>query len=280
MRTTHPARRRFQALIRQPEPQLDLAEAALCIAWEEQSRCCPAESLRELDTIAEGARVRLAGCSEPREVVNALNRYLFGELGFRGNSWSYNDPANSFLDQVLATRAGLPITLSVIYMEVGWRLGLPVGGLGLPGHFLVRYGAGADEIVLDPFNRGRIWSRAECVTQIATFYGEASPELVARTMEPPSRRAILARILRNLKNLYVEQGALTRALAAVERIILLEPDSAQEVRDRGLMRARLGMLNGALEDLDRYARMAPRAADLAQIRSEARALAERAAAGN
>jgi regulator of sirC expression with transglutaminase-like and TPR domain len=280
MYIVHPARKHFRALIHEPDAQLNLAEAALCIAWEEQGSLRPADTLRELDMLADGARARLASRTNPAEVINTLNRYLFGELEFKGNTWNYNDPANSFLDRVLATRAGLPITLSIVYLEVGWRLGLPMSGVALPGHFLARYGTGANAIFVDPFNRGRLWSRDECVTQIATFYGEASPTTVARIMEPPSRRAILARLLRNLKNLYVEQGALREALAAVDRILLLEPDAASEVRDRGLMRARLGAVSGALEDLERYARLAPRAPDLAQIKREARALAERAVAGN
>jgi regulator of sirC expression with transglutaminase-like and TPR domain len=280
MRAIHPARARFRALLRRPEARLSLAEAALCIAWEEQSADRVAESLRELDVLASGARERLAGSGSAADAVNALNRYLFGELGFKGNTWNYNDLSNSFLDQVLASRVGLPITLSIVYMELGWRLGLPFSGLALPGHFLARLEAGAGAIYIDPFNRGRLWSHAECVTQIATFYGEAPPPLVERIMAPPSKQAILARILRNLKNLYAERGDLDRALAAADRILLLEPDAAGDVRDRGLLRARLGALHGALEDLDRYARLAPGASDLPQIRREARALAERAAAGN
>jgi regulator of sirC expression with transglutaminase-like and TPR domain len=280
MRTIHPARSRLRALLRQPEAQLGLAEAALCIAWEEQGTQRVDEALRELRALAEGAGRRLPRDAGPAETVGALNRYLFGEIGFKGNTWEYNDPANSFLDQVLASRAGLPITLSIVYLEVGWRLGLPVSGVALPGHFLARFGLGADELYVDPFNRGRLWTRAECVTQIATFYGQATPHAVAQVMAPPSKRSILARILRNLKNLYAERGELERTLPAIDRILLIEPDSAQDVRDRGLLRARLGALHGALEDLDRYARMAPSAADMQQIRREARALAERAAAGN
>jgi regulator of sirC expression with transglutaminase-like and TPR domain len=276
----HPARLRFRALIRQPESRLNLAEAALCIAWEDQGTGTPAESLRALDALAMGARPRLEGRERPIEIVTALNSYLFGECGFRGNTEHYNDPANSFLDRVLATRAGLPITLAVIYMEVGWRLGLPLAGVALPGHFLARCGMGDDALFIDPFNRGRLWSRAECEIQIATFYGDVTPALIAQVMVPPARRAILARILRNLKNLYIEREAFPAALAATERIILIEPDAPADVRDRGLLRARLGQINGALEDLDRYARMAPQAHDLLQIRQQARALAARAAEGN
>jgi regulator of sirC expression with transglutaminase-like and TPR domain len=280
MRTTHPARARLSAMLRDPASRLSLAGAALCVAWEEQGVDRVDESLRALDSIAAGARRWLADARGPRATVNALNRYLFGELGFHGNTADYSSAANSFLDRVIATRAGLPITLSVVYLEVGWKLALPVSGVALPGHFLVRFAAPGTSFFVDPFNRGRLWSHAECVTQIATFYGEAPPPLVDQVMEPPSKRAILARILRNLKNLYVERGELQRALAAVERTLLIEPNSAQDVRDRGLLRSRLGALHAALEDLDRYARMMPGAADLDQITREARAIAARAAEGN
>jgi regulator of sirC expression with transglutaminase-like and TPR domain len=280
MQTTHPARARFRALIRRPESQLNLAEAALCIGWEDQDSGHPERSLRELDTLAEQARPRLADLARPGEIVRTLNSYLFGECGFRGNTWQYNDPANSFLDRVLATRAGLPITLSVVYLEIGWRLDLPVAGVALPGHFLARFGLGADAIFIDPFNRGRLWSHEQCETQIATLYGSLTPRLVEQIMAPPSRRAILARILRNLKHLYVEREELQAALATTERILMLEPDNPQELRDRGLLRAQLGQLHPALEDLDRYARIAPRAPDLPQIKQRARALAARAAEGN
>jgi regulator of sirC expression with transglutaminase-like and TPR domain len=275
-----PARRRFRNLIRRPEAQLDLAEAALCIAWEDQGAGEPEVALRELDAIADAVRPRITGLTRPPNIIGVLNAYLFDELGFRGNTWRYSDPANSFLDQVLATRAGLPITLSVIYMAVGRRLGLPIVGLALPGHFLARYMAPGDDMFVDPFNRGRMWTHAECEAQVAGFYGSAAPALIEQIMIPPSSRAILTRILRNLKNTYVESGDFSHALAAVERIMLLAPDDAQEVRDRGLLRARVGRLHGALEDLDRYARMAPHAPDLAQIRQQVRVLAEQLARGN
>jgi regulator of sirC expression with transglutaminase-like and TPR domain len=279
MRYIHPARARFRALIRQPEPQINLAEAALCVAWEDQGVGHPAIALRELDGLAEAARPAIRA-AEPTEAPIALSQFLFDEVGFHGNTWNYSDPANSFLDRVLEARAGLPITLTIVYLEVGWRLALPVSGLALPGHFLARYAGPGGDLFVDPFNRGRLWSRAECVTQIATFYGAAPAALVNRVMEPPTRRAILARLLRNLKNLYSEREAHPEALAALDRILLLEPDQAHDVRDRGLLRARLGQLNGALEDLERYARIAPSAPDLAEIRLRARALARQAATGN
>jgi regulator of sirC expression with transglutaminase-like and TPR domain len=275
------ARRRFHTLLRLPESQLDLAEAALCIAWEDQGGSDPRAALRQLDTIAEAVRARIRGLVQPPNIVGALNGYLFDELGFRGNTWSYSDPENSFLDHVLRARAGLPIALALIYIEVGRRLGLPIVGLALPGHFLVRYVAPEiGDLFIDPFNSGRLWTHAECETQVAGFYGSPTPALLEQVMAPPSKRNILERMLRNLKNTYIERGDIAHALAAVERIMLVEPGNIPELRDRGLLRGRLGQLHGALEDLDRYARLAPRAADLPQIRQHARDLAERLAQGN
>jgi regulator of sirC expression with transglutaminase-like and TPR domain len=275
------ARRRLHMLLHLPESQLDLAEAALCIAWEDQGAGDLRSALRQLDTIAEGARPRIRGLIQPPNIVGALNGYLFDELGFRGNTWSYGDPENSFLDRVLEARAGLPILLALIYIEVGRRLGLPIVGLALPGHFLARYIAPEiGDLFVDPFNGGRLWTRTECETQVAGLYGSATPALIEQVMAPPSKHYILARMLRNLKNTYVERGDIDRALAAVERIMLIEPDNISELRDRGLLRARLGQLHRALEDLDHYARRAPTAADLPQIRQHARGLAERLARGN
>jgi regulator of sirC expression with transglutaminase-like and TPR domain len=275
------ARRRLHTLQRLPESQLDLAEAALCIAWVDLGAEDPRPRLRLLDTMAEAGRPRINGLIQPPNIVGALNGYLFDELGFRGNTWSYGDPENSCLDHVLDVRAGLPILLALIYIEVGRRLGLPIVGLALPGHFLARYVAPEiGDIFVDPFNSGRLWTRTECETQVASLYGSATPALIEQVMAPPSKRDILARMLRNLKNAYVERGEVAQTLAAVERIVLIEPDNLPELRDRGLLRARLGRLHGALEDFDRYARLAPKAADLPQIRQHARELAERLAQGN
>jgi regulator of sirC expression with transglutaminase-like and TPR domain len=280
MRNDLLARRRFRALVRQPEPLLDLAAAALCIAWEDQGEGRPETALHELDRLAAEAGSRIERLASPRTIVAALNHYLFDELDFHGNTWSYSEPRNSFLDCVLAERVGLPITLSVVYLEVGWRLGLPVAGVALPGHFLARYIGPGEEIFVDPFNRGRLWSRAECELQVAAAYGSAPPALMQQVMAPPSKRAILARILRNLKQSYIGAEDFPRALAAVERIILLDSYDPQEIRDRGLLRARLGQVPGALEDLDRYAHLAPHAPDLPELRRRARALAAHIAAGN
>ncbi len=265
MKQDAPARQRFYELTRLPEKQLPLAEATLCIAWEDQGVCDVEAVLQHLDDLAGSARLRLEDLTQPRDVVAALNDYLFGELGFRGNYWDYNNPANSFIDQVLETRTGLPIILSIIYMEVGWRLGLPIDGVALPGHFIACYRTIQEEIFVDPFNQGRLWSWNDCEQQVSTAYGTATPILMQQVMTPPSKHSILARVLRNLKHIYLVQQNFARALAAVERIVWLEPDNMLEIRDRGLLRVRLDYLLQGLEDLERYIHAAPHAADLPEL---------------
>ena len=277
--STVPARQRLVALLRQPEDQLNLAEAALCIAWEDQGVGQLEVALRQLDWIADSVRPRLNEVTESHEIVALLNSYLFDELGFRGNTWS-EEAANSFLDRALVTHTGLPITLSVIYLEVGWRLGLPVDGVALPGKFLTRYRAPGEEIVIDPFDGGRLWSRSECERQVESAYGGASPTLVEQMMQPPTKHAILARMLRNLKYIYIRDQDLLRALAAIERILLIERNHAQEIRDRGLLRLRLNQMHAALDDLDAYIRLAPNASDLPQLRQFASELAARVSESN
>ncbi len=280
MRSGSPARRHFRALIRLPEEQLNLAEAALCIAWEDQELESFPPTLGLLDALAVDARSRLAGLQTADEQIAALNRYLFDELQFHGNARRYSDPANSFLDRVLEARTGLPITLAVVYLEVGWRLGLPLVGLAMPGHFLVRYPSTSGDLVIDPFHQGRLWSPVECTNHLAAYFGGAPATLMARVLQPPTKREILARMLRNLKVAYVEQRTFTKALAVVERLLLLEPNDAGELRDRGLLRANVGQLHGALEDLDRYAGLRPDASDITTLQQQARAIAVQLIAGN
>lgn len=261
------ARQHFLQLIRQPDRQIPLAEAALAIAWEDQGGATPLAALDELEQLALRLRVRLPADAEGQ--ISAMRSALFDEGGLYGDPSCYErqEPANSYLDQVLRRRTGLPIMLSLIYLELGWQLGLPVSGLALPGHFLVRWADPDGDRYIDPFRGGALWSRADCERQIATFYGRTTPELIDWLMQPPSRSAILARILRNLKQTHLALGNVRLALAAVERLLLIDGGDAGELRDRGLLRFRAGFTYPALEDLERYARRSPAATDLGQIRA-------------
>ncbi len=276
-----PARRRFASLIRRPDLHVPLAEAALVVAWEDQGGPYPRTHLDRLDAMARAAAPRLAAVAGGERAA-ALSAYLCGELGFRGDPSCYAnpDPANSYLDRVIERRTGLPIMLSLIFLEVGWRLGLPMHGVALPGHFIVRLAGPEGDQLIDPFGGGVAWSLADVERQIAGFYGETSPELTSMLMAPPTRATILARILRNLKQAHLARGSNALALATVERLMLLDARDPGELRDRGLLRLREGKINAALEDLERYARQNPAAGDLAEIKGIARDMVERVAPRN
>jgi regulator of sirC expression with transglutaminase-like and TPR domain len=276
------ARAVFLDLIRRPDPLVPLAEAALALAWEDQGGADPRGYVARLDAFAAVAQPGVQAATDGEGRAAALGEALAGRLGFHGDPRCYQhpDPANSYLNQVIERRVGLPILLSLVYMEVGWRLGLPIHGLALPGHFIVRLEDAAGDLYLDPFNGGTRWSAADCERQIASFYGELSPELTALIMAAPARGAILARILRNLKQTYLARDDVPHALAAVERLMLLDGSDPGELRDRGLLRLRVGRAQAAVEDLERYAREHPAAGDIAEIRALARELVGRVAPRN
>jgi regulator of sirC expression with transglutaminase-like and TPR domain len=263
------ARERFAQLVSGPEEELDLAEAALLIAQEEHPELDVAAYLRRLDGLAAAVRVRLPQAPEPTDIIHNLNILLFHEEGLTGNESEYYDPRNSFLNEVLDRKRGIPITLSVIYLEVGRRLGLPLAGVGFPGHFLVTYRGADGELVLDPFAGGVTLSREELAQKLRRMYGDANPFLaqIPQLLAPASKKEILLRILRNLKGIYLQQNDFARALAASDRILLVAPDLALEVRDRGAVHQRLGHLQAALQDLRRYLQMAPNAEDTEAVRT-------------
>lgn len=259
------ARARFAAMVAAPEAELDLAAAALLIAAEEYPQLGTGPYLRRLDLLAERTRDRLADESAPLVVLQELSRVLFVEEGFRGNTEAYYDPRNSFLNDVLDRRAGIPITLSVVYLEVGWRLGLPLAGVNFPGHFLVRYTGEAMTLLVDPFQNGEIRFADQAQDLLDRVYG-GTVELRSEFLRPAGKRDILVRILANLKSIYLNTRDDARALAAVERILLVRPDALEEVRDRGMILARAGRLDEAVADLVHYLDAAPEAPDARRVR--------------
>jgi regulator of sirC expression with transglutaminase-like and TPR domain len=263
------ARERFTQLVSGSEEELDLAEAALLIAQEEHPDMDVAAYLRRLDGLAAAVRARLPQAPEPTDIIHNLNIQLFREEGLTGNESEYYDPRNSFLNEVLDRKRGIPITLSVIYLEVGRRLGLPLVGVGFPGHFLVKYSGADGEMVLDPFAGGAILSREDLVQRLRRMYGDANPFLaqIPQLLAPASKKEILVRMLRNLKGIYLQKNDFARALAASDRILLVAPDLATEVRDRGAVHQRLGHLQAAQQDLRRYLQMVPDAEDAEAVRT-------------
>lgn len=247
-------------MVTRPEAEVNLAEAALLIAQDEYPDLDRRAYLDRLDGMGLVARERIIDPSDPLPAIRVMNEYLFGEMGFRGNTGSYYDPRNSFLNEVLDRRTGIPITLSVVYMEVGWRIGLEIEGVGLPGHFIVRCRRGGDHIFIDPFNEGAVLTEEDCGRKVREMYGNDLP-FQRDFLSVVTKRQILARILNNLKGIYFTSKNYGRALAAVDCILAIMPDSAGDVRDRGVIYYKLEAYSRAIADLERYLRMAPKAAD-------------------
>jgi regulator of sirC expression with transglutaminase-like and TPR domain len=206
-----------------------------------------------------------------------LNEYLFQDEGFRGNERHYHDPRNSFLNEVLDRRTGIPITLSTVYMEVARRLGLAVEGVGLPGHFIVRLGAGDEARLMDPFNAGVPLSEADCQERLNRLYGgklKLHESMLARV----DRKHVLARMLRNLKVIYMKASDYQRALDMVDLLLRLNPYSGEDLRDRGLLYSAIGCYEWAAADLETYLSLVPSAAEADGLRlriTEMRHRAER-----
>jgi regulator of sirC expression with transglutaminase-like and TPR domain len=261
------ARRRFALLVAQPEASIELGHAALLIAAEEKPGLDVEHYRARLYEFGIEARERIAPTRDDKAgAVAAFNKYIFEELGFAGNQSDYYDPRNSLLSDVLDRRTGIPISLSVVYMEIGRRAGLKVEGIGLPGHFIVRAKEGAqqsDFFLVDPFN-GKIIDEEDCQERLDTIYGGQTP-LSDAHLRPVSTREILARLLRNLKGVYAGAGLHSRALSVIERILLVAPHAAEERRDRSTLLAQLGRYSEAIVDAQGYLNTAPDAPDAERV---------------
>jgi len=258
-------RSRFAAVVAQQDEDVNLALAALLIAAEEYPQLLPEPYLARIDMLAERVRDRLDDETAPLVVLQEVSRVLFEEEGFHGNAEAYYDPRNSFLNDVLDRRTGVPLTLSLLYLEVGWRLGLPLHGVNFPGHFLVRYDGEAVQLLVDPFQRGEIRFQDEAQELLDRVYG-GTVSLQPSYLRPAGRKDILVRLLSNLKGIYLNTRDDRRALAATERILLVKPDAAEEVRDRGMLLARLGFADDAVQELRDYLARAPGADDADRVR--------------
>ena len=273
------ARRRFGALVTQPDEAIDLAEAALLIACEEYPDLDLHACRAQLAELGAGARARVAPERGLHGKARALSGFLFDELGFRGNSDHYYDPRNSFLNDVLERRLGIPISLSALYIEVGRRAGLDVEGVGLPGHFIVRVAGQADLALIDPFHGGALLTPGDCQRRLDRIF-EGKLTLDDGMLQPCGTRQMLMRMLYNLKGIYVQAQDHLRALGAVELLLLLEPACYDELRDRGLLYAALDCYGRAIHDLNDYLERAPRVPEAAELRTTIETLRARQARVN
>lgn len=264
--------RRLLARIVAQDP-VDLARAALAVAREEYPDLDESRYLRVLDELAAGAQAGLPPGSRPERKVGRLNTYLFHELGFAGNSSDYYDPRNSFLNEVLDRRTGIPLTLSLVYMEVGRRCGLVVQGVGFPGHFLCKVQLDAGELVVDPFHRGEMLGVEDLRKRLAATVG-GQMKFDRRLLRAATPKEILVRMLQNLRALYSERKDFARELSAVDRLLLLAPENGRALRERAVLYERLGGTAAAARDLERALELEPAAPDAGALRARLRKLRE------
>jgi regulator of sirC expression with transglutaminase-like and TPR domain len=252
--------RDFRLAVGRPDKGIDLGRAALAMASCDYPDLDVGAYLLHIDQLAAAVTVRLGTEPDVYRSIAALNYVLFQERGFHGNRENYFDPKNSFLNEVLDRKVGIPISLSVLYIEVAQRIGLPLHGVGFPGHFLVKYAGDNEEILIDPFNRGEIRSQESLETMLHRSYG-GRIAFDTEFVEATPKKQILRRMLNNLKIIYLKEGNLIKALSVVERLNVLDPTSAEDIRDRGLIYLQLECFKQALEDLKSYLRLKPHAED-------------------
>jgi regulator of sirC expression with transglutaminase-like and TPR domain len=254
-----------------PDAPLDLAELALSLAQDEYPSLDVEAYLSELDGMAHEARIHLRGSLASR--VKGLCRYLFHDMGFRGNQQDYYDARNSYFNDVLDRRTGIPITLSAVAMAVGRRAGLEIDGVGLPGHFVAKASEGGEEVLFDPFHGGRPLTPAKCqrlVEQVTGMPYEVNHE----TLQAVPIGAIVLRMLNNLKGVYLRVGDYLRAARVIERLRQLSPDDPLQHRDLGATLFQAGHAGRAIDHLQAYLSASPEANDaetVEQMLTQARA---------
>jgi regulator of sirC expression with transglutaminase-like and TPR domain len=259
-------RRLFAAEVARPEAEMNLARAALLVAQEEYPQIPVELYLARLDQMAEEVKDRLADETAPPVVLCELLEMLFARRGFSGNRKAYYDPRNSFLNDVLDRSTGIPLTLGIVLLEVGWRLGLRLEGVNFPGHFLVRYRGDAVDLLIDPFDSGKVRFVDQAQELLDQLYG-GMVRVQDSFLRTAGRRDMLVRLLTNLKGVYVNVADHPRALAVVERLLIIQPDSRADLRARGLILARMGRKDEAVAQLREYLNLTPSAGDLERIRS-------------
>ncbi len=249
------------------EPEPDLARIALEIARDAYPALDMEAYLLRLELLADRVRERCHSLEKPRLVLGQINWVLFVEEGFQGNADQYDDPRNSYLNEVLDRKMGIPISLSVVYWRVAQRVGLSVGGLNLPAHFMLRVGSTAqDSIIVDPFHSGALLDREGCRKQIARQIGR--PVAIDEALfEPCSMVQVVSRMLRNLKTIYVQSHEYAAAVPVIRRIVALNPQDYEEQRDVGLLLLRLDRPAEAIASLQAYTDARPENADAEDVRA-------------
>ena len=276
MRFAAPTALEYFSTLVADDASLSLLEAAVAIAQDEYPQLDTQSVLAEIDTLAARLKRRIPADAVPVQRLRWLNRYFFQELGFAGNVNDYYDARNSYLNAVLETRRGIPITLSVLYIELATQIGLTARGVSFPGHFLVKLKMPQGEVVIDPFT-GQSLSREELDELLVPYRKRQGLEgdfevPLGLFLQAAPARDVLARMLRNLKEIHRSAEDWPRLLAVLERLVVLLPLEWQERRDRGLAYAEIGLVEHAARDLADYLQHVPQAEDRAAIDERLRSL--------
>lgn len=258
------ARENFAQEVSLADQDIDLAKAALYIALEETPSLNIETYLGQLDEWAQQIQGLLPQERYPLRVIQCINQVLYDDLGFVGNEDNYYDPRNSFLNEVMERRTGIPITLALVYLEVARRIEFPMVGIGMPGHFLIRPEFKDAGIFVDAFHKGEVLFPEDCEQRLQEIFAQPV-KLEDQFLEAVSKKEFLARMLTNLKLIYINQQDLERALAVIEQLLLVFPDAIIEQRDRGLLHYQMGDTQSAIADLKTYVAHYPDASDSSMI---------------
>lgn len=218
-------------------------------------------NIEKINEIAKSLKIILSDVKNPTYLISMLNEHLFERLGFQGDTNDYYDPKNNFLNEVLQKKSGIPITLSILYVEIARQIGLELRICGFPSHVVVKHG---EDMILDPFGGGRLLTVEDLEDILYRNFGEEiefQPEFLDELPEDK----ILVRIIRNLKNSYAQSYAYDKALRCANMILAVEPDSPDEIRDKGIVLERLQKYKEALDHLNKYLEIAPESADVDYI---------------
>jgi regulator of sirC expression with transglutaminase-like and TPR domain len=271
----------FKEAIAQPDESMNLALAAMLISLDEYPYLNIQEYLGKIQWLTKRIEQEIDFSieSHPLQAVEKINRVLFDGEGFCGNKEDYYDPRNSYLNEVLDRRTGIPITLSVLYLEIGNRLGLRIHGVGMPGHFLTKFFHDGRYVFIDPFNRGETLDERGCRERLASFYGQ---DFVfdQSFLNAVRKSQILSRLLANLKAIYFSRQDFKKALPIIEKSLLINPDSAMDFRDRGVAHYKMNHLSRAIKDWSRYLELSPSAADREELKKDINVLVQRIALRN
>ena len=255
----------FYQEIDRPDEQIDLAKASLYFAQAEYPDLNVQNYLDILETIAWEIDFQLPEERYPLKVIQTINNYLFEHLNFRGNQQNYYDPDNSFLNKVIERETGIPISLSVVYLAIAKRLNFPMVGIGMPGHFLIRPEFDGAGIFVDAFNRGEILFEQDCQDRLNDTY-QQQVELKPSWLAPVSNKQILARMLNNLKFIYLHRQKVDKALSIICGILKMFPDNIDEIRDRGLLYYQLNRWDEAVLDLEYFLKISPYSDDAPMLK--------------